>query len=109
MPGVPRLTPGRPDQMLREAIRHVKALPLDHGQRADAFEAFAKQIENHTGGGWNASRGQGTDGSAIFLGRQGEGLVVKPDGSLHRGRLGNGIVLTPAGLSLDPVALTPLD
>ena len=36
--------------MLGEAIQHVKSLPRDAAQRADAFEALARQIESHSGG-----------------------------------------------------------
>jgi hypothetical protein len=48
--------------MLGEAIRHLKSLPFDAAQRADVFEALAKQIENQSGGAWSAARGTGTDG-----------------------------------------------
>jgi hypothetical protein len=105
----PQLTPGPPRQMLGEAIRHVKSLPRDAVRRADAFEALARQIESHSGGAWSAARGTGTDGSHIFLGRQGEGLVVAPDGRIFRGSLGAGIVITPNGLRPDFNSLIPLD
>lgn len=106
---VPQLAPGHPRQMLGEAIRYVKSLPLDAAVRADAFEALAKQIESHSGGVWSAARGTGTDGSVIFLGRQGEGLVVMPDGRIFRGALGRGIDITVGGLQPNPASLTPLD
>ncbi len=106
---VPRLAPGPPRQMLGEAIAWVKALPRDTAQRADAFEALARQIERQSGGTWSATRGTGTDGSQIFLGRQGEGLVVHPDGRLFRGAIGRGIDVVPGGLRSDFPALTPLD
>ena len=95
--------------MLGEAIKHLKSLPHDAAARADAFEALARQIENHSGGTWNAARGAGTDGSIIFLGRQGEGLVVTPDGRIFRGAIGRGIDITPNGLRPDLGSLTPLD
>jgi hypothetical protein len=95
--------------MLGEAIRHVKTLPRDAGQRAAAFEALAKQIETASSGAWNAARGTGTDGSQIFLGRQGEGLVIAPNGSIFRGALGRGIAITPHGLRPEYAALTQLD
>jgi uncharacterized protein (DUF433 family) len=106
---VPPLNPGPPPQMLSEAIRHLKQLPFDAAQRADAFEALAQQIENHSAGVWNATRGTGTDGSIIFLGRQGEGLVVNPDGRIFRGTIGRGIKITPDGLRPDYNSLKPLD
>jgi hypothetical protein len=106
---VPQLTPGQPVQMLGEAIQHVKSLPRDIAQRADAFEALASQIEKHSGGAWKADRGTGTDGSEIFLGRQGEGLVVAPDGGLYRGALGKGIDIVPGGLRPNYAALKALD
>jgi hypothetical protein len=106
---VPQLTPGPPPQMLGEAIRYVKSLPRDASQRASAFEALAAQIESQSGGAWTAARGAGTDGSSIFLGRQGEGLVVAPDGRIFRGALGRGIDVTSTGLRPDYNSLTPLD
>lgn len=98
---VPQLRLAPPPQMLKEAIDFVKCLPQDATQRSDAFEALAQQIESHSGGAWNAARGSGTDGSIVFLGRQGEGLVVGPDGRLFRGSLGRGIDITSDGLRPD--------
>ena len=95
--------------MLGEAIQYVKSLPRDAAARADTFEALAKQIESHSGGAWSAARGTGTDGSIIFLGRQGEGLVVTPDGRIFRGAIGRGIDITLDGLQPDLGSLTPLD
>jgi hypothetical protein len=95
--------------MLGEAIRHLKSLPRDAGLRADVFEALARQIETHSGGTWSAARGAGTDGSTIFLGRQGEGLVVAPDGQIYRGAIGRGIDIAANGLHPNFNALTPLD
>jgi hypothetical protein len=95
--------------MLGQAIKHLKSLPRDAAQRADAFEALARQISSHSGGAWNAARGTGTDGSIIFLGRQGEGLVVTPDGRIFRGTLGKGIDITPTGLCPNFNVLTALD
>jgi hypothetical protein len=95
--------------MLGEAIRYLKSLPRDADQRADAFEALAKQIENLSGGAWSAARGTGTDGSIIFLGRQGEGLVVAPDGRIFRGAIGRGIDITAGGIQPDFGTLIPLD
>jgi len=56
-----------------------------------------------------ARRGKGSDGSHIFLGRQGEGFVVAPDGGLYRGRRGNGIDITAKGLTPEYGALRALD
>ena len=95
--------------MLGEAINYLKSLPRDAAQRSDAFEALARQIESHSGGAWSAARGTGTDGSVIFLGRQGEGLIVAPDGRIFRGAIGKGIDIVPNGLRPDTGSLTPLD
>ncbi len=105
----PNLNPGRPTQMLGEAIKYLKTLPRDMDVRADAFEALAKQIENQSAGAWRAARGGASDGSVIFLGRQGEGLVVAPDGGIFRAALGKGIDIGAAGLCPDFKRLTPLD
>jgi hypothetical protein len=95
--------------MLGEAIRYLKSLPRDPDQRADAFEALAAQIEQQSRGTWMARRGKGSDGSHIFLGRQGEGLVVAPDGGLYRGARGKGIDITTTGLTPDYNILKALD
>lgn len=95
--------------MLGEAIKYVKSLPRDLVSRSDAFEALAKQIENHSAGAWNAVRGTGTDGSAVFVGRQGECLVVAPDGGIYRGAIGRGIDIVANGVQPNFGALTPLD
>ena len=95
--------------MLGEAIDFVKSLPQDAAQRADALEALAQQIESHSSGAWRAVRGAGTDGSILFLGRQGEGLVISPDGRLYRGSLGRGIDITSSGLRPIYNSLKPLD
>jgi hypothetical protein len=95
--------------MLREAIDFIKSLPQDADQRADVFEALAQQIETHSRGAWDAVRGSGTDGAIIFLGRQGEGLVIAPDGRIFRGALGRGIEIVAAGLRPDYNLLTSLD
>jgi hypothetical protein len=89
-PPIPTLLPGPPGRMLRDAMRHVKSLPMDQDQRADAFESLARQIDAHTFGAWSAKRGIGTDDSVIFLGRQGEGFVVTTDGRIFRGSIGQG-------------------
>jgi hypothetical protein len=95
--------------MLGEAIRHLKSLPRDPDLRADVLEALVAQIEQQSRGTWKAGRGKGSDGSHIFLGRQGEGLVVAPDGGLYRGTLGKGIDITAQGLTPDYGALRALD
>jgi hypothetical protein len=95
--------------MLGEVIGHLKVMPRDAGQRADAFEAFARQIEQHWAGAWQAARFEGADGSHIFLGRLGEALVVAPDGGLYRGAVRQGIDLSPAGLVPDYGVLKALD
>jgi hypothetical protein len=95
--------------MLREAIDHLRSLPRDAAVRADSFEALARQIETQSGGAWNAARGVGSNGSTIFLGRQGEGLVIAADGRIFRGALGKGIDITSTGLSPDFNVLKPLD
>jgi hypothetical protein len=95
--------------MLGEAIRHLRSLPRDAARRADTFEALARQIDSHSGGVWTAARGTGTDGSVIFLGRQGEGLVITPDGRIFRGAIGRGIDITAQGLQPNLTSLTPLD
>ena len=106
---VPQLTPGPPRQMLGEAIAHLKSLPRDAAQRADAFEALARQIQRHSSGAWSAARGTAADGSIIFLGRQGEGLVVALDGRIFRGAIGRDIDITATGLQPNYNSLTPLD
>jgi hypothetical protein len=94
--------------MLQEAIQHLKALPRDAALRADVFDALAQQIQSASGGTWNAARGTGTDGSHIFLGRLGEGLVIAPDGGIFRGRLSRDIVVVRGGVRPNYSQLKPL-
>ncbi len=103
------MSPVPPYQMLGAAINYLRTLPRHAALRADVFEILAQQIETHSGGAWTASRGVGIDGSHIFLGRQGEGLVVGPDGRIFRGALARGIDIVPAGLRPDYNGLRPLD
>jgi hypothetical protein len=70
---------------------------------------LARQIDSHSGGAWRAARGPGIDGSIIFLGRQGEGLVVATDGRIFRGALARGIDVTRNGLQPNFNSLLPLD
>jgi hypothetical protein len=87
--------------MLGEAIGHLSHVPQDADARADVFEGMAAQIERHSGGAWSATRGTGDDGAHIFLGRQGDGLVIAPDGRVYRGAIGRGIAITATGLHPD--------
>jgi hypothetical protein len=95
--------------MLGDAIQHVKSLPRDAVQRADALEALVKQIESHSSCAWIAARGTCMDGSIVFLGRQGEALLVAPDGRIFRGAIGRGIAITPKGLQPHFGSVTSLD
>jgi RHS repeat-associated protein len=81
---IPQLPVGPPGQMLGGAIKLLKSLPRNARLRADTFEGLARQIETASRYQWRANRGLGTDGSHIFLGRQGEGLVIAPNGCLYR-------------------------
>lgn len=101
IPPIPTLAAGSARQMLMEAIQYLRAMPRDMTQRANVFEVFARQIEAATSGAWEATRGSGTDGSQIFFGRQGEALIVRPDGHLFRSSLGHGIAITAVGLCPD--------
>lgn len=56
-------------------------------EKAVAFEGMAAQINELSGGTWNAARSLGADGSRIFAGEFGEALVVSPSGGLFRGSL----------------------
>ncbi|HUG92098.1 MAG TPA: hypothetical protein VML55_14760 [Planctomycetaceae bacterium] len=95
--------------MLGEAIQHVKAHRQDQRARADLFEVLTAQIETSSGGAWKAARGNGIDGSEIFLGRQGEALVIARDGRLFRGAIGRGVSIDPSGLRPEYPKLQPLD
>ena len=90
---VPKLTKGPNNQMLRDAIGHVKALKGDAKQKADLFENLAGQINKLSGGGWSASRSVATDGSHVFLGEAGEVLVIDSAGALFRGSATKGAVV----------------
>jgi hypothetical protein len=106
--GLPQLTPDDPRRMLGEAIRYVKAQPQDQQSRADLFEALATQIESASRGAWTAARGRTIDGAEVFLGRQGEVVVISGDGRLFRGSIGNGVSVDAHGLRADYARLRSL-
>jgi hypothetical protein len=106
---VPHLAPGPGKEMLRRAIQHLATMPPDADQRADAFEAMARQIERDATTPWAASRALGADGSHIFLGRTtSNALVVAPDGRVYSGGIGSGIGIGKHGLEPDYTILKPI-
>ena len=95
--GIPKIMartgPGANRAMLGEAIAHVKAFGGTAAEKAKLFEALAGQISSITKGGWHARSGLGTGGSHVFLGGQGEALIIDSSGAVFRGSLGNGVGL----------------
>ena len=82
-----RLKGSSATEMLRDAVSTVKRFGGSASQKADLFEAFAKQISNRVPG-WKATRNQGLDDSAIFVASKiGRVLVVSPKGNLYLGNI----------------------
>jgi hypothetical protein len=106
---IPQLPAGTGKEMLARAVRHLAAMPQDAAQRADAFEAMARQIERDATTPWTATCTAGADGSHIFLGRATSNtLVVAPDGRIYSGGIGSGIRIDRRGLVPDYAALRPI-
>ena len=82
----PAITPGTNREMLGQAIANTNAHPVA-SERADFFQGQCAQITQTTGGSWNAARGPGADGSAIFSGDFGNAVVVSPQGELFTGKV----------------------
>nr|MBA3406204.1 RHS repeat-associated core domain-containing protein [Gemmatimonadaceae bacterium] len=83
----PKIVSGSHGNMLKQAVGHLRARGGSASQLADLFERLAVQMDRLTGGSWTASRSVGADGAHIFLGRQGEALVISPTGEVLRGSL----------------------
>ena len=97
---LPRLSGSSNPDLLRQVLNILKGTPGGQAARADPFERLVPQIDE-LGGGFEASRSLGSEGSIIFLGKTGQALVISPEGQIFRGQLesgfryaGNGI-LTP--------------
>ncbi len=99
---------GTEKEMLGQAIGQIKLLPKNPAQRAAAFEFLAKQITSKYPH-WQAVRSLGSDGSVIFLGRQGEALIINSSGKLFRGSLSKGLSITKKGITPNYKYLIPLD
>jgi hypothetical protein len=56
-------------QMLKQAVPPA--------ERADFFEEVVVQIESDSNGTWTADRMTADDGAVVFLGRQGEVVVLQ--------------------------------
>ena len=82
---VPELRGKTVRELYKELVEHVKKFEGTAQQKADLFEALAKQVEQKTGGEWAAVRGIGTDGSHLFYGQRGEAMVISPEGALFKG------------------------
>jgi RHS repeat-associated protein len=89
---IPMLTGPTAREMAREAIQLVKSLKGSPEEKAALFEQLAEQIKVKTGGSWQAARMTGTDGSSVFLGTQGETLVISPAGQIFRGKIADGVL-----------------
>ena len=76
--------------MLGQAVKHVKELSGTAAEKATLLEKLTPQITELSGDSWTAVRGAGVDGSHVFLGGAGEGLIINPAGQLFRGRLQSG-------------------
>ena len=89
--------------MLRDALRIVRSSAGTPAQKAAMFEQFAAQISTRTGFEWQAVRVIGGDGSNIFVGQQGELLVINRAGEMFRGTIQSGGVQASEGGVLTPI------
>lgn len=75
-------------EMLKDAVNIVKAFKGTAQQKAELFEAFAKQITQRVGDGWIATRTSAGDGATVFVADKiGRVLVISPQGELYLGNL----------------------
>lgn len=86
----PQITAGTPEQMLRQAIDHVKGMGGTATERTATLENLLKQIQELSKDYWTFKRGSGTDGSTVFYGGKGEAIIVNPEGQLFLGGLKSG-------------------
>jgi len=94
------LRSGAPGEMTEEAIKKVKSLPP--GERADAFDIMAGQIEDAHPGDWVADRIDLEDGSTVFLGGVDDSLLLTPDGKVFHGKNAHAGDYTGVGSKMKP-------
>lgn len=91
----PTLTVGPQGQMLGQAIKLLKNMPV--ARRVEAMAGFAKQIEVAHAGAWAATQGPIVGGGTLFLGTQGRFLAISATGRLFLGGLMDGAVSFVSG------------
>jgi len=72
--------------LMGEVYGHMRAFKGAADDKANLLEAMFKQVSDKVDG-WSASRSVGSDGSHIFMGTRGQGVVVRSDGKVFRGEL----------------------
>jgi RHS repeat-associated protein len=98
--GLPQLTGNTVPDLARSAVQTLVRSGGTQAQKVALFEQLVPQIQR--AGAFVASRSTGTEGSAIFLGRLGEALVISPTGQVFRGSIQSGGVVVGSG-GLTPV------
>jgi RHS repeat-associated protein len=95
----PRLNGETRTEQLKDALNRVAAMEGSPEAKAEMFARFASQISVRSEFEWRASSTRGTDGSHIFIGQQGELLVISPQGQLFRGSARTGLNFGASGLT----------
>jgi hypothetical protein len=96
-------------QMYKNAIKKLLESEGTSANKAQLFEELATDI-SRTWPGWKAVPAASTDGSQIFIGTQGQVLVISPEGALFNGPVQSGLKsVGPELFTPDYSALKPLE
>jgi len=94
----PSLNGDTPREQLRDALNRVASMEGSPEAKAEMFARYGAQIRVRSDFTWGFGNSRGTDGSHIFIGGQGEVLVISPQGQLFRGSVqAGGITFGPSG------------
>jgi len=94
----PHLNGETPAEQLRDALNRVASMEGSPEAKAEMFARYGAQIRVRSDFTWGFGNARGTDGSHIFIGGQGEVLVISPQGQLFRGSVqAGGVTFGPSG------------
>jgi RHS repeat-associated protein len=99
--GLPTLAGKTIPELASNAFQTVARSGGDQAAKATLFEKLIPQIQK--AGDFVAPRALGTDGSLIYLGKFGEGLVINTAGQVYRGSVAAGSFVLEQGGKLTPV------
>lgn len=85
------LGPGGMGRLLRRGLQHIVSTKYkDHQHLAENLNQIVLAVKAQSQFSWDFERIEGSDGSVLFMGGLGQGIVVTPDSMILRGTLDAG-------------------